>query len=421
MPDQAKTKNLEIERLRGVAVIMTAIAHGSFSDLLPPYLTQTFTGVDIFFVISGFVVTLSLLRLLPDLKEDSSFEEKLEKSKQALSIFYLKRAFRILPMAIFWMFSYWCLSMLFKNTIASDFSKPEYIFMEAIGILSGFYNYMVSYGLSGNLSQYWSLCVEEQFYITLPILFLIATNLKNRKKMLLRILLFLTLVVPAGSYLLKSTVLKYVFAERYFAIVFGVLLALFTLKATKAEKPDTKPNYFEFSLINKLSRVINNPKIIRWIVTILEGTSKFLVSLTLLAVIWITPSLTQDNYRYYLNYIVVAVFATVLVFLASKEKGWVLNMKGLRRVLEYVGARSYVIYLSHFLFIRLRAALFYIYNPLVAKFYDNFLPYPATVHLFFQHSFAWVMIIIAAELCYRFMEKPMIDLGAKYIKYTYKV
>ncbi|MGF6995092.1 hypothetical protein [Paraburkholderia sp. GAS32] len=46
-------KNLEIERLRAVAVLLTIIVLAPFKQLFSPHLYSPFTGVDLFFVISG--------------------------------------------------------------------------------------------------------------------------------------------------------------------------------------------------------------------------------------------------------------------------------------------------------------------------------------------------------------------------------
>ncbi len=71
------SRNIEIERLRGVAVTMVIVTHGIFLHLFPVFMRRSFNGVDLFFAISGYVVTLSLLKLLPPSTHISSFRDRL--------------------------------------------------------------------------------------------------------------------------------------------------------------------------------------------------------------------------------------------------------------------------------------------------------------------------------------------------------
>ena len=85
----------DIQGLRGVAILAVVIYHAD-----PALLPGGFIGVDLFFVISGFVVTLSLVRLLPPLEGETSFVAAFERAKQALKTFYTRRFFRIMPAAL---------------------------------------------------------------------------------------------------------------------------------------------------------------------------------------------------------------------------------------------------------------------------------------------------------------------------------
>ena len=77
---------LDIDGLRGIAVILVVAYH-----LFPKIFTNGFLGVDIFFVISGFVVTQALYR---------NFQQE-DKLSSGLKIFYIRRVKRILPALYF--------------------------------------------------------------------------------------------------------------------------------------------------------------------------------------------------------------------------------------------------------------------------------------------------------------------------------
>ena len=146
----------EIQGLRAVAVLAVIINH-TFPGLLP----GGFIGVDIFFLISGFLITKQLLSLA-----------KSERSLSALGIFYARRVKRILPSAllviwvtIFLAFKY--LGPVIGNETLRD-GRWATIFFANFHFNSIKVDYFAQ-GVSAPLLQhYWSLAVEEQFYLFWP-------------------------------------------------------------------------------------------------------------------------------------------------------------------------------------------------------------------------------------------------------------
>ncbi len=150
-----------IQALRGLAVGMVLAQHLSLTATifawLPIKLAMPFyTGVDLFFVISGYVVTLSLFR-------DSSVRP---------IRFLTRRAFRLWPaMLVFVLFSgavYGLISLL-PHSAWSDaqFLGARSFFMDAVGTLTGT---LINVHPSGTLYYFaamWSLSVEFQFYFAL--------------------------------------------------------------------------------------------------------------------------------------------------------------------------------------------------------------------------------------------------------------
>jgi peptidoglycan/LPS O-acetylase OafA/YrhL len=91
----------EIQRLRGVAILMVLMHHAPFKEaILPSWLRETWSGVDLFFVISGFVVTRTLLPELPD-TPGQPFVASLGARRGVLQAFYARRLYRLLPMVLF--------------------------------------------------------------------------------------------------------------------------------------------------------------------------------------------------------------------------------------------------------------------------------------------------------------------------------
>lgn len=156
-----KTKDYipEIDGLRGLAVLLVLFFH-----LLPSSLPGGFIGVDIFFVISGFVITKKILR-------------DIETDKFSIVNFYINRVHRLFPALLLVLF----VSLFFAFHIFSldEFRRFGASFLSATISLSNFKFWRESGYFDVGADQKpllhtWSLSVEEQLYILWPILILVA-------------------------------------------------------------------------------------------------------------------------------------------------------------------------------------------------------------------------------------------------------
>ena len=151
----------EIDTLRAIAVSAVIIYHAKISLFGNLIFSGGFLGVDIFFIISGYLITSIILK------------ELLEKNSFSFRNFYIKRVRRILPALLFVMlvsipFSW---IYLYPSDLVS-FSKS---ILYSLGFGSNFYFHFsgLEYGSpEGILKPFlhtWSLSVEEQYYILFPI------------------------------------------------------------------------------------------------------------------------------------------------------------------------------------------------------------------------------------------------------------
>ncbi len=177
----------EIDGLRAIAILSVIFYHSEIYLFQNKFLSGGFLGVDIFFVISGYLITLIILN------------EKKITGNFSLKKFYIRRLRRLMPALTVvclttFAFGYFILlpSGLIELSKSSIFS---------LFYLSNFYFYFsqFSYGtesvLLKPLLHTWSLGVEEQFYIVFPIFFLIILNkLKNRVLTLLSFFIILNLI-----------------------------------------------------------------------------------------------------------------------------------------------------------------------------------------------------------------------------------
>lgn len=146
----------DIQGLRAVAVILVILAHAHVAGFGGGYV-----GVDVFFVISGFVITELLLR------------QRSRSVRSNLARFYARRIRRIVPAATVVLVattfaSYYLLGPNFDPSVLGDVRWAS-LFAANIHLINTGSNYFIG-GLAPSLvTHYWSLAVEEQFYLFYPL------------------------------------------------------------------------------------------------------------------------------------------------------------------------------------------------------------------------------------------------------------
>jgi peptidoglycan/LPS O-acetylase OafA/YrhL len=160
------TYRSEIDGLRAIAVGAVILYHSQITILGHQAFKGGFIGVDIFFVISGYLITSIILK---ELVTTGSFSFK---------YFYERRIRRILPALIFVML----VSLLFAwmYLLPSNFIDFSKSILYSLGFSSNFYfhysdqQYGAASGLLKPFLHTWSLSIEEQYYILFPIVLLIV-------------------------------------------------------------------------------------------------------------------------------------------------------------------------------------------------------------------------------------------------------
>jgi len=177
----------EIDGLRAIAVGAVILYHAQITILGYQLFKGGFIGVDIFFVISGYLITSIILK---ELVTTGTFSFK---------HFYERRIRRILPALLFVMLV--SLPFAWMYLLPSSFVDFSKSILYSLGFSSNFYFHYSGqqYGAEGGLLKpflhTWSLSVEEQFYILFPIVLLVT--FKYFRKYLIHIL-FLGIVISLG-------------------------------------------------------------------------------------------------------------------------------------------------------------------------------------------------------------------------------
>lgn len=352
----------DIEMLRGFAVLFVVIHHANgtlftWSSSAMSYFYSHFcggVGVDLFFAISGFVIAKDLIPRLRESKDG--------RAARAITLaFWVRRAWRLWPSAWLWLGVILLASVWFNSTGAFG-SFHTNLEATVAGVLQianlrfadSFMRYF--YGAS---FPYWSLSLEEQFYLLLPLVVLIA------RRYLVWVLLALVLV----QFFQQRSLLMMMF--RTDAIALGVLLALWS----------AHPSY----------RAFKPARLARYGLGVVVLIS-VLLFMAALGSEWAAGSTA-------FTYGVIAVVSAVLVWIASYDADLLFPKGMFKSMMVWLGARSYAIYLIHI------PAFFF-----VREFYHRLSASPRGP----DESLFWPFLIVAgalilllSDLNYRFVEVPL--------------
>jgi peptidoglycan/LPS O-acetylase OafA/YrhL len=200
LKDLRKTRiRQDIQFLRGLSVIAVVLFH-AFEKNFP----AGFLGVDVFFVISGFVVTPLILNIfLASSESESRFRQ--------LSYYFKNRFFRLVPALFVSIFI--CSVLIFFFGPTGDHQRiAKQGFSSTIGIGNfGAYKFSGDY-FSPNSNPFvhtWSLGIETQIYVFLPLLFLLLNSINRKSKSLLYVSMLLISILSFLSFLYSSAFEKF--------------------------------------------------------------------------------------------------------------------------------------------------------------------------------------------------------------------
>lgn len=149
----------DIEGLRAVAVLLVVLYHAKLAGM-----TGGYVGVDVFFVISGFLITRQL------------FETQQLRGRVHLAEFYLRRIKRLLPAAVVVTLAVLAAARMWSSTLAAKDIAKDAIYTALYGmnfhLAAEGTEYLNASKTPSPLQHFWSLAVEEQFYVGLPLLIL---------------------------------------------------------------------------------------------------------------------------------------------------------------------------------------------------------------------------------------------------------
>jgi len=355
----------EIDGLRALAVLSVILFHAGIQSF-----KGGFVGVDIFFVISGYLITTIILR---DIKE----------KKFSLTYFYQRRVRRILPALIVVV----ALSLPFAVFFLPPSDLKDYS-KSITSSLTFWSNFQFSsengyFDLPGEykpLLHTWSLSIEEQFYIFYPLFLILIFKInKNSLNLVLGIVFLISLffaqwggnLISIYPYIEKNLLFYSQSSFAEFMMPFGRIWEL-ALGAICALVLNEKRHYFEYD--KKKELFFNITSFIGFILIIFSFFN------------------LSKNFPYPSFYTLIPTLGTAILILFCKENT-IVNKILSNKILVFLGLISYSAYLFHY--------------PIF-----SFIKYSNVTIKIFDYIYIIPLILFISFLNWKFVEKPFRKSGA---------
>jgi peptidoglycan/LPS O-acetylase OafA/YrhL len=225
----------------------------------------------------------------------------------------------------------------------------------------------------GPNSVYWSLSLEEQFYFLFPIFLLFVCGTRRRAIVLISLVVFQFFL---DRNLFGTRAASLASSVRLDALMWGILIFLFSRRV----------EYKQFEP------------------TFLQDKPAMKVGMSLL-LIYLLGAIPGQMIATPIAVGLVAIVAAILVFFASFNAGYIPRIAGLSVLLEWLGSRSYGIYVIHFPAMRIANEIWF--------------RVAGTGDIALRHRYEWIafmtsmaLVVILSELNYRLVEQPLRRRGA---------
>ena len=369
-----KSKYLpSIDSLRALAVLAVIIYHVDVN-----YLPGGFLGVDLFFVLSGYLISSLIIK---EYKKTGSLN---------LYNFYIRRARRLLP-AVYFMITVVLVVIVMFNGVLLKKSHLDaifgYIYSSNWWYIFHKLDYFDSFGSQSPFKHLWSLAIEEQFYMIFPLLFLLINRKKKDKdgfyklnRNFLYVILGVILVSLIAHIILFdiNNISRIYFGTdtRAFSLLVGVVGAIL-YPMDKLNTKITPQENLVYSVVSLIS--------IAALITIMIYTSEY------------------NTWLYRGGFLLVAILGIIIIISSGKQHTIMAKLLSFKPVV-FIGKISYSLYLWHFPVLVLTTPVSEIGKP----------------NIFFV-VLRVILTFILAIISYALVETPIRKLGFKnYVSIIYK-
>lgn len=344
----------KIDGLRFIAILAVLVHH--IAGIFSTYIDWGYFGVDLFFVISGFLITSILL------KSDAPF-------KNVYSNFLARRSLRIFPLY------YLVLILLFF--LGNEVVRNQFVYLATYT-----FNYKYPFIEAANpIGHFWSLCVEEQFYFFWPF---IVLGLRTHRKILFSIVI---LVVSFG------------YLQIYFNIIPSI--SIYNYTGLPARMGSLGLGGLGALLI------ISEKAWLKW--TLEHKTVEYsMYVILIMSLVFMQPLLMGLS----------SLFLVLKAANNSYQSKWISYMLSHKKV-SYIGRISYGLYIYHVPVIfyvtpYLFDPLWHLIN-FEGMGIFKILQYHSWIIKFPLYC---LITILLAEISFRYFEKPILSLKDRFFKYS---
>ncbi|MBC2334709.1 acetyltransferase [Listeria welshimeri] len=342
-----------IDGLRALAVIAVIAYHLNFS-----WAKGGFIGVDIFFVLSGYLITNILLT-------------QWEKNQTLqLKQFWLRRFRRLIPAAYVMIVVVVIFSVLFHSEILKNLrgdAIASFFYVSNWWFIFHNVSYFDSFGMPSPLKNLWSLAIEEQFYLIWPVFLLVFLRWVKNPKLLLKIVIGLGLLSAIWMTIL------YVPGTDPSRVYYGTDTRLFDLLSGCALAFVWPFNRLSPNIPKRSKAALN-----------IAGTISILFFFLITALVS-----EYQPFLYRGGLLFVAIMGVVMIATIAHPASYLSKIFSFKP-LRWIGTRSYGIYLWHYPIITLTTPVLEIGQPSIWR---SILQVAAT--------------FIIAELSFRYIETPI--------------
>lgn len=364
-----------LDGIRTFAVIAVVLYHLGFT-----WAQGGFQGVTIFFVLSGYLIT-RLLRI-----------EFARSGTIDLKGFWVRRVRRLVPATVTLVVVVALLCTIFNHVMLTKMRPdilPSLLFFNNWWQIFNNVSYFGALGDPSPLTHFWSLAIEEQFYVVWPVLLFVLLRFGARRKVIRIVVAVLAVASALGMALLYNPAadpsrVYYGTDTRAFAMLIGALLAFVH---TSSMNPFTWDAHATTQAVSETAHPYRGKPqqqgILRKGALDIAGVAALA---GLVALFVYTNGYTSFTYRG--GTVIAAVLSAVLIAACVQPDGVLARVFSLP-LLVWLGQRSYSIYLWHF-------PLFALMNPVG----------DVSAKSWWVYLIECGVVLLAAELSYRFIETP---------------
>jgi peptidoglycan/LPS O-acetylase OafA/YrhL len=349
-----------MDGLRGIAILMV-IAFHYFSFV--PFFSLGWAGVDLFFVLSGYLITG---RLLATMDRFDYFTR-----------FYRNRVLRIFPLYFTILISFYIVIRFAAKPSTQPLLAWYYSHWKSYFLFTINWTF-IRYGLPKGawLTHFWSLSVEEQFYLVWPFFIFCLRRTKHRL--------------------------------RIFAALFLAVLTARCICYHYDPEPDNRFFYY-YNTFFRLDSLLIGALLCQLHVQKMPLPSRlvsglFVGSMAVLVTRWaLSPPDPWDPFFETIGYSIIAILGACLIHFSVKAPQKITARIFSNKVLRFVGKISYGLYLIHFLILQIFFSRFH-------DWYASRLPGPGLTPSIFASLLCLLITLILACLSFYFFESPFLQL-----------